>query len=360
MMVLVSFSACGAASYRPAAAWLLLGSIGSMRVRQWGLGFVAATIAAALFCPCAAFAADANKVPPSIELQPGGQPEGEFGPKSSEFGEYYEGLAFFKTKEPDPSWAYTTDSTVSFSCLLDGQSVECPSKVEPCCRAIRAFPVLKRRCLRKQGPKGRPRRCKPVRTPHPGATEETPNDGPARGEVPVPPGLAPGAHTITVIASDEDGVDPAPPSVTVFLDTMPPSAPVLLETPDRVSRDGKPDFRFESADDRAFPGDGDHPGIFYEPFDASLRRIQPRGPALHSSNPFDSYISVWRQRCITTYECSAFARPVYEAGNGSLGFGIPELLSPGLYEFEVQARDAVGNESPATKYRFRILRLKSR
>jgi hypothetical protein len=176
----------------------------------------------------------------------------------------------------------------------------------------------------------------------------------------MPTDLAPGAHTITVEASDEDGADPAPPSISVFLDTTPPAAPELLETPAKVSRDGKPDFRFESTDDHAFPSEADHPGIFYQPFDASLRRIRPPGPTLHSSNPFDSYLSVWRQRCLTIYECSAFARPEYEAGNGSLGFGIPELLRPGLYEFSVQARDAVGNESAATKYRFRILRPKVR
>jgi hypothetical protein len=160
--------------------------------------------------------------------------------------------------------------------------------------------------------------------------------------------------------SPDAGVDPAPPSITVFLDTTPPAAPRLLEVPAKVSRDGKPDFRFESADDHAFPGEGDHPGIFYEPFDASLRRIRPPGPTLHSSNPFDSYVSIWRQRCLTTYQCSASARPVYEAGSGSLGFGIPELLRAGLYEFRIQARDAVGNESPATRYRFRILRAKTR
>jgi hypothetical protein len=313
-------------------------------------------IVACLVAPTGAAATDGNAVPPKLGLHPGGQPEGEFGPTDSEFGEYFESLAFFETEEPGPDWAYTADSAVSFSCLLDGLPVACSAKVEPCCRAMRAIPVFKRKCLRRKGGKGRTRRCKPVRTPHPGKVEGTPNDGPARGEVPVPPGLTPGTHTITVIARDEDGVDPTPPSVTVFLDTTPPSAPVLLEAPDRVSRDGKPDFRFASADDRAFPGDGDHPGIFYEPFDASLRRIQPRGPTLHSSNPFDSYISIWRQRCMTVYECSASARPVYEAGNGSLGFGVPELLRPGLYEFAVQARDAVGNESPSTRYRFRILR----
>jgi hypothetical protein len=176
------------------------------------------------------------------------------------------------------------------------------------------------------------------------------------GEIPVPDGLTPGTHTITVIAADEDGVDPSPPSVTIFLDTTPPTAPELLKSPPTLSQDGKPEFRFMSTDDHAFPGEYDHPGLYYPPFDASLRRLKPPGPTLHSSNPFGSYVSIWRLRCMTPYECSAFARPEYEAGNGSLGFGIPELLRPGLYEFGVQARDAVGNESPATKYRFRILR----
>jgi hypothetical protein len=336
-----------------------------MRAGRWGWGcgwgFIAIVLASCLAGPASALAGDANSVPPKVKLSPGGQPEGEFGPKGSEFVEYYESLAFFETEEPAPGWAYTVGSTVSFSCLLDGQPVACIAEHEPCCRATRGVTFAKRRCLRRDAAARRRKPCRPIRIPHPGQTEgATPYDGPFRGRVPMPPVLAPGTHTLTVVASDEDGVDPAPPSIAVFFDATPPAAPDLLDVPAKVSRDGKPDFRFKSADDRAFPGEADHPGIFYQPFDASLRRVKPRGPTLHSSNPFGSYVSIWRQRCMTIYECSAFARPEYEAGNGSLGFGIPELLRPGLYEFGVQARDAVGNESPATRYRFRILPPKTR
>ncbi len=334
-----------------------------MRARRWGLGFVAIVLAGFLAGPASAVAGDANSVPPKIKLWPGGQPEGEFGSKDSEFGEYYKSLAFFETEEPDPGWAYSLGSTASFSCLLDGQPVACTAKLEPCCRVIRVVgsEFAARRCPRRASRARRRKPCRPTRVPHPGQSEAaTPDDGPFRGEIPMPPDLAAGAHTVTVVASDEDGAEAIPSSVSIFLDTTPPATPALLLAPAKVSHDGKPDFRFESADDHALPAEADHPGIFYQPFDASLRRVRPPGPTLHSSNPLDSYVSIWRQRCMTTYECSAFARPVYEAGNGSLGFGVPELLSPGLYEFRVQARDAVGNESPAARYRFRILRPKSR
>lgn len=306
--------------------------------------------------PPAAVAGDANTEPPDLELHAGGQPEGLFGPASSEFGEYFETLAYFSTTRPDETWAYALGSTVSFSCLLDGQPIPCSAKLTPCCRRpMRVVPLRLRRCPRRPARAARRKPCGPVRPPHP-AAGKPPNHGPFRGEVPVPPGLTPGAHTLTVVASDEDGTDPSPPSVAIFLDTTPPSTPTLLRAPEKASRDGKPDFRFGASDDHAFPAEGDHPGLFYQPFDAQLRRVRPPGPALHSSNPFGSYVSILRQRCASVSMCSASARPEYEAGNGSLGFGIPELLSPGLYEFAVRARDAVGNESPAARYRFRVLR----
>ncbi|HEX8690324.1 MAG TPA: hypothetical protein VF729_08780 [Solirubrobacterales bacterium] len=164
-----------------------------------------------------------------------------------------------------------------------------------------------------------------------------------------------------MIASDEDGVDPSPLSVTVFLDVTPPSRPALLEAPKRVSRDGKPSFRFSSRDDHSLPGEADHPGVFYQPFYATLRRLRPPGRTIGSSNPFGSYVSVSRERCFTTFECSAYARPVYSAyASRGLWTGFPELLAPGLYEFRVQARDAVGNESATTTHRFRILRPRPR
>lgn len=305
-------------------------SIGSMRSARWGTAFLLSVIVLCIAGAPAARAGDENRIPPQVELYPEGQPEGLFGPGDSEFHEYFETLAYFSTIRPNETWAYALGSTVTFSCLIDGQSTPCSAKLRPCCRATRSVAF--------------PRRSRP------------PDHGPFRGEVPFPSGLAPGAHTLTVIASDEDGTDPSPPSIPIFLDTTPPSTPVLIRTPNLASRDGKPDFRFEASDDHAFPADGDHPGIFYQPFDARLRRLQPPGPVLQSSNPFGSYVSIWRQRCATVNSCSASARPVYEASNGYFSFGIPELLSPGLYEFSVRARDAVGNESNAVRYRFRILR----
>lgn len=331
-----------------------------MRAGRWGLVFTI-VLAGCLAGPAAAIAGDANSAPPKVKLSPGGQPEGEFGPKDSEFGEYFEDLAFFETEELDQSWAYQAGSKVSFSCLLDWQPVACIAEHEPCCRATPGVVFARRQCPRRAAAARRRKPCRPTRVPHPGQDKGTaPFDGPFRGRIPMPPGLTPGATRSRSSRATRTESTRPPPSITIFLDITPPAAPTLLDVPAKVSRDGKPDFRFESADDRAFPGEDAHPGIFYQPFDASLRRLRPRGPTLHSSNPFDSYISVWRQHCMTSYECSASARPEYEAGNGSLGFGIPELLRPGLYEFGVQARDAVGNESPVTRYRFRILRSQPR
>ena len=60
--------------------------------------------------------------------------------------------------------------------------------------------------------------------------------------------------------------------------------------------------------------------------------------------------------CPRPTRCTGVAWPVYEAsGPGGTSFGIAERLHPGLYRFQVQARDVVGNESATTVYRFRIL-----
>lgn len=102
----------------------------------WVLGFVSVAIIGCILGPPGAIADDANAVPPRIELWPGGEPQGTIGSKDSEFGAYYEALAYFATAEPDDSWAYAVGSTVSFACLLDSQPMECASQLYPCCRAI--------------------------------------------------------------------------------------------------------------------------------------------------------------------------------------------------------------------------------
>jgi hypothetical protein len=169
------------------------------------------------------------------------------------------------------------------------------------------------------------------------------------GWVPIPEGLSDGQHTVTVIATDEDGADPNPPSVTAVFDTTPPAPPKLLSAPKRVSRDQTPKFRYAATDVRRLH-------LYNDPFSASLRRVQPPGPRIGTGDPFGNYLE-WRGPfCPNPLRCTEVAWPAYSAeGEGGTTFGIREHLSPGLYEFRVKASDNVGNESAATVYRFRVL-----
>jgi hypothetical protein len=73
-------------------------------------------------------------------------------------------------------------------------------------------------------------------------------------------------------------------------------------------------------------------------------------------DPFGNYLE-WRGPfCPTALKCTQVVWPAYSAeGENGTTFGIAERLSPGLYAFWVKATDAVGNESPTTRYRFRVL-----
>jgi hypothetical protein len=269
---------------------------------------VAACAAASFASP--ALATDRNSVPPKIELSAGGI-EGLVGPRS-------EALAYFSTGEGRRD-GYTKDSRIRFTCRIDGRRARCQSD------------YLGRIALRH----GRLHKMR----------------GSFYGWVPVPKGLAGGAHTVTVIARDEDGVEPRPQSVDVLLDRTPPSAPELTSAPAPRSHDHKPLFGFSASDDhRLVREDG-------EMFSGALVRLKPTRFAYRSGGDFEGgFLSVWPLECPTLLACSDTARAAYMASERSYSYGEDEWLLAGLYELRLRARDAVGNKSPLTTYRFRILR----
>lgn len=272
-----------------------------------------------------ASAGDANSVPPRIVLTPAGQ-EGFVGPRS-------EALAFFSTPdfgEADDSWRYTKGSKVTFACGLDGRPVRCAAEY-----------------LQVEGGPGVLLRSRPS-----GRRELLP--GPYYGSVSVPEHLASGPHAVTVVATDEDGTDPDPPSVTVVMDRTPPSAPELTQAPPRRSHVHKPIFRFSASDDlRLVRKRGDV-------FTGSLRRLNPPGLVWKSGAFGDSFLSVWFPRCPSLLACSTRAQASYMVSEHWYSYGEPERLNAGLYEFRVRSWDAVLNRSPLTTYRFRILRGRAR
>ncbi|HEX5990340.1 MAG TPA: hypothetical protein VFY75_09025 [Solirubrobacterales bacterium] len=281
-------------------------------------------------CACAAAilaapasAGDANREPPRIELTAAGQ-EGILGPRS-------EALAYFSTSESevpgeDTGAEYTKGSKVTFACTLDGRPIRCPSEYLP---TEEGSGVLLRSA------RGQQRESLP---------------GPFYGWVPMPKHLASGPHTVTVVASDEDGTDPNPPSVTVTMDRTPPSAPELTQRPPRRSWDHKPIFRFAADDEvRLVRRRGDT-------FTGSLRRLSPPGLVWKSYTFGDSFLSVWIPSCPTLLTCSGRAQASYMVSEHWYSYGEPERLNPGLYEFRIRSRDSVLNKSPLTSYRFRILR----
>ncbi|MGN6816369.1 MAG: hypothetical protein ACTHK3_09845, partial [Solirubrobacterales bacterium] len=225
-----------------------------------------------------ALAGDANQVPPQVELTPAGQ-EGIVGPRS-------EALAYFSTSESevpggDTSAEYTRGSKVTFACTLDGRPIRCPAEY---LETEAGRGVL----LRARAKRGR---------------EVLP--GPFYGWVPMPKRLASGPHTITVVATDEDGTDADPPSVTVTVDRTPPSAPELTQVPPRRSWTHKPIFRFAASDDvRLVRKRG-------ETFTASLRRLKPPGLVWKSNAFADSFLSVWFPTCPTLLTCSTRAQASY-------------------------------------------------
>ena len=188
---------------------------------------------------------------------------------------------------------------------------------------------------------------RPVRVVPPGKIE---GYGPYTGWVPIPQDLAHGTHEITVIAADEDGVDPNPPTVTAVYDIVAPSAPVILSAPPRSSSDPTPRFKFAATDERKLYD------TYNDPFSASLRRLEPTpGKPVYNGSPGGDYLE-WRGPfCPTLFRCTEVVWPVYSGyGEGGTTFGIREHLVPGLYEFRVSVSDTVFNESQTTRYRFRV------
>lgn len=269
-----------------------------------------------------AFAGDANSLPPKIELTPAGQ-EGFIGPRARV-------LAYFSTPDfgdADESWRYAKGSKVTFACSLDGHPVHCAAEyVEVVSGAEVEF-------LR----------------PHHGSREPA-LPGPFYGAVSVPKQLASGPHVVTVVATDEDGTDPNPPSVTVTMDRTPPSAPELTQAPPHRSWIHKPVFRFSASDDLRLVGGGG------DVFTGSLRRLDRSGLVWKSTGDGASFLSVWFPRCPTLLTCSTRAQADYMVSEDWYSYGEPERLNPGVYEFRVRSWDAVLNKSPLTTYRFRVLR----
>jgi hypothetical protein len=295
--------------------------------------------------PASALAGDANSVPPHLKLFASGTQEAPVGENGGS-------LASYSTDEPDWTWGYAADSSVSFSCLVDGLSSPCSdSYYRPCCPVV----MPKRGGCPKKVKAKRP--CQPAWQP-PGEPYVPPGKvlgiGPYSGWVPIPEALSDGIHTIAVIASDEDGADPSPPSVTAVYDTTAPAAPEIISAPPRISRNAKPKFRYAAVDERKLFS-------YNDPFSPSLRRLKPtRGPRLTTGDPSGNYLE-WRGPfCKTPFRCTEVSWPVYSAsGEGGTTFGIRERLRPGLYEFRVSVQDTVFNESPATTYRVRVLGPKS-
>lgn len=253
-----------------------------------------------------ALAGDANSVPPTVTLLLAG-PEELVGPRS-------ESLVYFTTEapEPKPGAEYKEGSKVRFSCRLDGRPIRCPAG------------HLKVRSRGRSLP------------------------SPFDGRVPIPPNLSQGPHTVTVVATDEDGTDPNPPSVTVTFDSTPPTAPVLEDGPPPRSRQHKPVFQFSASDDvRLVSADESI-------FTVALRRIRP-APFVYEEDGNDGSFHWSLLECPTLLFCSTQARAYYWGWGNGVSFSIRERLPAGLYEFRGRASDAVGNRSPLTTYRFRIL-----
>jgi hypothetical protein len=266
------------------------------------------------------FAGDTNSVPPRIELISGGR-EGLVGPR-------LDALAYFSTPglyPEDRAWEYAKGSRVTFACSVDSKPVRCPAEYV---EVIEGGVLLRAKSSR---------------------SRESHLPGPFEGYVPIPKRLPAGPHTVTVVATDEDGTDPEPPSVTVTMDRTSPAAPELTQVPPRRSWMHKPIFRFSASDDVRLVSRN------REIFTAVLRRLKPTR-AVYRDTYASSFLEVWGPRCPTLLTCSTRAQASYMVEEHGYSYGEPERLIPGLYELRVRARDAVGNKSPFATYRFRILR----
>lgn len=291
---------------------------------------VATSIALLAFAAAAAaHAGDANGLPPRVQLLPGGTKgqESIIGPQQVD-------LAYFATEEPDESWGYTPGSVVTFECFVDAAKVPCGAHYYGCCRHTGGAPRPASRAL----------------------ASESLRFGLGRfvGSVPVPAKLASGPHTVRVVATDDDGTDRQPPAIPVLLDRQAPAAPVLTKVPPQRSRIHKPVFRFSASDGQQLVGRRENI------FTAWLRRLNPPGAVYRSWSDADSFLNMWFARCPTLLTCSTRAQAAYMANEHWYSYGEPEWLVPGVYELRVRARDAVGNKSPLTSYRFRILRGEAR
>jgi hypothetical protein len=290
-----------------------------------GLLAVALAVLPLVAMSAPAQADDANSAPPQVKLTAAGD-EGLIGPGKTT-------LARFSTEAPDPSWEYAPGSKVSVSCTIDGRGAPCAPIYDGCCAQHESVAPLSLDAGW-------------------GAQASSAGLGTYVGELAVPKGLSSGLHTVAVVATDEDGTG-QPATVAVTYDATPPSAPELTQVPAHVTHERKPIFRFAATDDVRLISKRD------EPFWAALRRLDPPGQ-VYRTNRSGSYLSVWGPTCPTLRSCSDRGQAVYEGFDRSLGYGVPERLVAGLYEFRVRARDAVGNVSPYTTYRFRIVPRRAR
>lgn len=267
-----------------------------------------------------ASAGDANSLPPTVLLEPAGS-DGIVSPRA-------EALAYFSTPvagldDFDESWEYLPESKVTFRCAIDGQPVKCRSGYIG---------------IESEGFLQRLRGLQSKRVP----------PGFFSGSVPLPKRLDAGPHTVTVVATDEDGTDPDPPSVEAILDRQPPTKPVLITKPPRRSRNHKPNFRFRSEDDIRFVTSR------IESFFARLVRVRPNREVF-SRRGDAGFFSPSVQGCPNLLTCTGQAKVLYFVPGFGVELGMAEWLPPGVYEIFVSARDAAGNKSPRARYRFRIL-----
>jgi hypothetical protein len=179
--------------------------------------------------------------------------------------------------------------------------------------------------------------------------------GPFMGWVPTPIELSDGTHLVTVIANDEDGADPDPPTVAVAVDRTLPTPPRMLASPPKASRDETPKFTYTATDERRLRD------RYNDPFSAQLKRIRPPGVTIDNEIPFGRYLESRGPACPTPRRCTETSWPAYSVAEEDGNF--PRFrghLRPGLYEFRVRVSDIAGNKSPATRYRFRVLPSKRR